>query len=451
MIDENHTQDLYAKHVKIQNRWVDGFYQNIRSVMIWVTLSVFFLAPWLTWNGRQAILFDITTRKFYLFNLTFWPQDFHLLLLLVISAALSLIVITTLAGRVWCGYTCPQTVWTKCYMWIEYMTEGDRGKRLKRDKNPWEISTLSRRALKHALWLLLALITAMCFVGYFFPIYDVVIFDISWWGISWIIFFTLATYVNAGWMREQVCLYICPYARFQSVMFDSNTLVISYDHKRGEPRGSLKEDLGRKKLGSCIDCQLCVQVCPTGIDIREGLQMACIGCAACVDACDSVMDKVNFPRGLIRYDTENNIEGKKTRIIRPRLIASVLLLGVIFSIFLALLFTRVPLQLNAVHDHRNLYRLTANGEIENAYVLSVSNMDQDSQLLSIEVKGLDNFKYIGPKDISLSPGESTEIPVTLTVDKNSIRSFNTPISFVIQNINDPEMVAKSDANFFSSQ
>ncbi len=449
MTDPIDSSDLYAKHVKIQNRWVNGFYQNIRSVTIWFTLIAFFLTPWLRWHGRQAVLFDVGARKFYLFDITFWPQDFYLLLLLLLSSALALIVVTNLAGRVWCGYTCPQTVWTKCFMWIEYMTEGDRNKRLKRDKNPWETSTIVRRVLKHGLWLLLAMLTAMTFVGYFFPITSVVLWQVNSWGIFWIAFFTLATYLNAGWMREQVCLYICPYARFQGVMFDNNTLVISYDRERGEPRGSLKADAERKKTGSCIDCSLCVQVCPTGIDIRDGLQMACIGCAACVDACNSVMDKVHFPRGLIRYDTENRLIKRKVKIFRPRLVASIALLSVVASAFVYLLATRIPLQLNVAHDHRNLYRTTANGTIENSYVLSIDNMSQATQNLTITIQGIDQALYVGQKAVKLVSGESAVIPITITVPVSQVLSFDTPIEFIVQDTKNERLKAVGKSNFFS--
>jgi len=451
MTEQIHNGDLYAKHVKIQNRWINGFYQNIRSVTIWITLGVFFLAPWLNWHGRQAILFDISSRKFYLFNITFWPQDFFLLLLLLISSALTLIVITNIAGRIWCGYTCPQTVWTKCFMWIEYMTEGDRNKRIKRDKNPWDQSTIIRRGLKHFFWLLLSLATAMLFVSYFIPIREVILFHVNGWGFFWISFFTLATYLNAGWMREQVCLYICPYARFQSVMFDKNTLIISYDQQRGEPRGSLKESDNRKNFGSCIDCKLCVQVCPTGIDIRDGLQMECIGCAACVDACNSVMDKIDFPRGLIRYDTENSLNKKKTQIIRPRLVASLALLCTISSIFFYILLTRIPLQFEVSHDHRNLYRLTANGFVENSYTLALSNMAQQPQTLSIQLEGLKDIQYVGPKVVTLAPGESTVVPVTITSSADSLTSFNTPIDFVVKSTTDQRIKKTSGSNFFRPQ
>lgn len=449
MTNETQQDDLYVKQVKIQNRWISGFYQSIRAYTIWITLGVFFLAPWLTWNGRQAILLDVGARRFYLFSYTFWPQDFYLLLLLVISAALSLIVVTNLAGRIWCGYTCPQTVWTKCYMWLEYMIEGDRNKRLKRDKNPWEMSTLVRRVIKHILWLLLALLTAVTFVGYFAPIREIVMLNLTGWIVFWIVFFTLATYFNAGWMREQVCLYICPYARFQSVMFDRNTLVISYDYHRGEPRGSRKHNSDKKNLGDCIDCQLCVQVCPTGIDIRDGLQMACIGCAACVDACNSIMDKMHYPRGLVRYHTENALEGRKTKFVRPRLVASFMLLVTVISIFGILLLKRIPLQFEVVHDHRNLYRVTANHTIENSFLLTLSNMSQNQETFKIGMQGSSQLKYIGPSELTLVPNTSQVIPITLTAPEHAIEAFSTPVTFTAVSATNPSLQASGKSNFFS--
>lgn len=441
--------DLYIKQVKIQNRWISGFYQTIRAYTIWITLVGFFVTPWLQWNHRQAILLDVSARRFYIFAFTFWPQDFYLLLLLVISAALSLIVVTNLAGRIWCGYTCPQTVWTKCYMWLEYMIEGDRNKRLKRDKNPWETATMIRRVIKHILWLLLALATAVTFVGYFAPIRDIVILNVTSWIVFWIVFFTFATYLNAGWMREQVCLYICPYARFQSVMFDRNTLVITYDHHRGEPRGSRKHNSDKKNLGDCIDCQLCVQVCPTGIDIRDGLQMACIGCAACVDACNSIMDKMHYPRGLVRYHTENALDGRKTKFIRPRLMASCLLLVVVIAVFGLLLFNRIPMQFEIIHDHRNLYRVTANNTIENSYLLSISNMTQNQESYKITMQGATQLQYVGPDEISLAPNTSQVIPVTLTAPIDVMADFSTPIIFTIESIIHPALKMRGKSNFFS--
>lgn len=451
MNDNREVASLYEKQVKIHNRWVNGFYQNIRSLTIWITLGIFFLAPWITWYGHQAILFDVSNRKFHCFNLTFWPQDFYLLVLLIISAALSLIVVTKIAGRLWCGYTCPQTVWTKCFMWLEYMIEGDRNKRLKHDKDPWHFATMLRRGIKHVFWLLLAAYTAMTFVGYFIPIHDVMFFEVGGWGFFWIAFFTLATYLNAGWMREQVCLYICPYARFQSVMLDQNTLVISYDKTRGEPRGSLKSRQADQKAGDCIDCSLCVQVCPTGIDIRKGLQMACIGCAACVDICDSVMDKVKSPRGLIRYSTQNALDKKETKFIRPSLVGFTVLLAIILATFIFLFSTRIPLQMNVRHEQRNLYRVMSTGLIENSYILSVSNMTQQTQTYAITLENAEGITYIGPKTVTLGPGESQVIPVTLTAPEKTFKEFNATIRFRVQSEQDPTIRRVHESNFFSPQ
>lgn len=441
--------DLYIKQVKIQNRWVSGYYQSIRAYTIWITLCGFFIGPWLQWNGRQAILLDVSARRFHLFFYTFWPQDFYLLSLFLIGAALSLIVVTNLAGRIWCGYTCPQTVWTKCFMWIEYMLEGDRNQRLKRDKHPWELATIFRRIVKHSLWLLLSLMTAITFVGYFTPIREIVFLHVTNWIVFWIMLFTLATYANAGWMREQVCLYLCPYARFQSVMFDRNTLVITYDYHRGEPRGARKHNSEHKNLGDCVNCQLCVQVCPTGIDIRDGLQMACIGCAACVDACNNVMDKMHYPRGLVRYHTENALEGHKNHFLRPRLVASFMLLIAVISVLGYLLLTRLPLQLEVVHDHRNLYRVTANNTIENSYLLSLSNMSAYQETYRIEMHGSIDLKYVGPNELTLSPNSSQVIPVTLTAPQRGVRSFVSPIIFIVTSAKHPALKVSGKSNFFS--
>lgn len=451
MSDNRDVESLYEKQVKIHNRWVNGFFQTIRSLTIWVTLGIFFIAPWIPWHGRQAILFDVTNRKFHLFNITFWPQDFYLLVLVLITAALSLIVVTKIAGRLWCGYTCPQTVWTKCFMWLEYMIEGDRNKRLKHDKNPWQANTLFLRGIKHASWLLLSLITGITFVGYFIPIGHIMMLDIGGWGYFWVCFFTLATYLNAGWMREQVCLYICPYARFQSVMQDENTLVISYDYHRGEPRGSLKSRQSNQSAGDCINCSLCVQVCPTGIDIRNGLQMECIGCAACVDICNSVMDKVDKPRGLIRYSTKTALDKKKTQLVRPSLIILAGLLTIIISTFIFLLNARIPLQFNVQHEQRNLYRVMANGQIENSYILSIDNMSQQSQTYVISLEAKEDIHYIGPRSVILAPGENQIIPVTLTAPEHAIETFNTTIHFKIQSQQVPSIKRVHESNFFSPQ
>ncbi len=304
--------DLYQKREKIYTRKIEGFFQRVRLYTGWPLLIGYFLLPWLDWGNRQSVLFDLPARKFHVLWLTFWPQDMSMLAWVLIIAAFGLFAVTNLAGRVWCGYTCPQTVWTAMFMWIEQKTEGSRNQRIKLDQASWSLNKCRKKFLKHSMWLGLAFFTGLTFVGYFSPIrqlsLDVLQLSVHPMAAFWIAFFTLATYGNAGWMREQVCKYMCPYARFQSAMFDPDTLIISYDRDRGEPRGSRKrtEKSGDIGMGNCVDCQLCVQVCPTGIDIRNGLQYECIGCALCVDACNSVMKKMQYPQGLIRYTTEKD-------------------------------------------------------------------------------------------------------------------------------------------------
>ncbi|MDH5614422.1 MAG: cytochrome c oxidase accessory protein CcoG, partial [Gammaproteobacteria bacterium] len=319
-------QKLFEKRGKIYPRQVQGLFARLRTTGVLVLLGIYYLVPWFSWDSRQAVLFDLPARKFYIFGLTFWPQDFIYLAFLLIIAALALFFFTTLAGRLWCGYACPQTVWTEVFLWMERLVEGDRSKQMKLDKSPLSVRKFYLKAIKHTIWILFSIFTGFIFVGYFTPVYELWDSALNWtlgpWEAFWIFFYGLATYGNAGWLREQVCIYMCPYARFQSVMFDQDTLVISYDEERGDPRGSRKRDVDPKQagLGDCINCTLCVQVCPTGIDIRDGLQYQCIGCAACIDVCDDVMEKMNYEKGLIRYTTENAIHHEKTKIIRPRII-----------------------------------------------------------------------------------------------------------------------------------
>ncbi len=444
--------DLYASREKIYTRAFTGFFRNLRRVGGAFLFLLYFGTVWLTWNGRQAVWWDLPERKFYIFGATFWPQDFILLSGLLIISAFGLFFITVFAGRVWCGYTCPQSVWTWIYMWCEKVTEGDRNQRMKLDKAPMSGNKLLRKAAKHTLWLLIGLVTGLTFVGYFAPIrellMDLVTGEADGWAYFWVGFFTLATYGNAGWLREQVCIYMCPYARFQSVMFDKDTLIVSYDPRRGEKRGPRKKTLDYKAqgLGDCIDCTMCVQVCPTGIDIRDGLQIECIGCAACIDACDSIMDKMGYPRGLISYTTEHNLSGQKTHLVRPRLIGYAIALCVMMSLLATAIVIR-PLVGFDVSKDRVLYRENAEGRIENVYSLKIMNKDQRDHTYVLGAKGLEGLTLEGRKEVQVAAGDILAMPVELAVDPDKLPSSTNKITFTIQSVDEPSISKEADSRF----
>ncbi len=430
--------DLYQRRERIYTRKVEGFFQKLRLYTGWPLLMGYFILPWLSWNGKQSILFDLPERKFHILSLTFWPQDFPMLAFLLIIAAYLLFAVTTFAGRIWCGYTCPQTVWTTMYMWVEQKTEGSRNQRIKLDKAPMSLEKFRKKLMKHVGWLFIAFMTGLTFVGYFYGIRelaaDLFTFSASGWGLFWTAFFTAGTYINAGYMREQVCKYMCPYARFQSVMFDKDTLIVSYDANRGEKRGSRKRDADPRELGlgDCIDCALCVQVCPTGIDIRDGLQYECIGCALCVDACDSVMAKMNYPKGLVRYTSEHQLEGGTTHWLRPRIIGYVVVLSVMVGVFWYHMFSRIPLELTVIRDRNQLYVTTAAGEIDNIYTLQLVNMHPDSQQFLIEISGLPNAEIIGETLHELEGGEVRSISLRVRARTEDLDKPSTPFEFEAQ-------------------
>lgn len=404
----------------IHTRSFTGRFRNLRLLGAGLLFLLFFGTAWIDWNGRQAVLWDLENRQFHIFGATFWPQDFILLSAILIIAAFGLFFITVLAGRVWCGYACPQSVWTWVFMRVEQITEGDRGQRIKLDAAPWSLQKLARRSAKHALWLAVSLATALAFVGYFTPVrqltVDLATFEVGATTAFWVLFFTAATYINAGWLREKVCRDMCPYSRFQSVMFDSDTLVISYDAARGENRGPRRKDADYKAegLGDCIDCTVCVQVCPTGIDIRDGLQLECIGCGACVDACDSIMDKLGYARGLVRYSSENELAGGKTHWLRPRLIGYAAMLAVMIGAFAWALAERPLISLDVTRD-RGLFRENALGQIENIYSLKIINKTQQPRSYAIDLVDAGDFELHGPSTLNLAPGEIHDLPVSVAL------------------------------------
>ena len=444
--------DLYAKRETIYTRAFTGIFRNIRIVSGFFLFALFLGTAWLQWGDRQAVWWNLPERKFYIFGATFWPQDFMLLSWLLIISAFGLFFITVFAGRVWCGYACPQSVWTWIFMWCEKVTEGDRNARIKLDKAPMSANKFLRKAAKHILWISIGFITGLTFVGYFTPIrelpLELLTGEAAGWSYFWVGFFTLLTYLNGGWLREQVCIYMCPYSRFQSVMFDKDTLIVSYDEERGEKRGPRKKgsDYKAQGLGDCIDCKLCVHVCPTGIDIRDGLQIACISCAACIDACDDVMLKMNYPKGLISYTTEHNLAGQKTKMIRPRLIGYAVVLLIMSSLFAYTVFNRTLVELNVLKD-RTPYRENLEGRIENVYTLKVMNKDQTDHVFVIEASGLDGLLLEGGHRIPAAAGEILSVPVSVSVDPENIPSSANTIEFKVHSEDDNSIHRTAESRF----
>jgi cytochrome c oxidase accessory protein FixG len=460
---EAKTVSLYEKHKKIQIKSVDGIFNNWRIALVLLTQVIFYGTPLLQWNDRQAVLFHLVERKFYLFGLVFWPQDVFYLAILLIISAYALFLVTAIAGRLFCGYACPQTVYTQIFMWIEKWVEGDRPARLKLDKLPWsDPKKLRLRLTKHALWLILALWTGLTLVAYFTPVVELKeeIFGngtLGGWELLWIFLYGGFTYMFAGFMREQVCKYMCPYARFQSVMFDPDTLIITYDPERGEPRGARKKgaETGAKgeKLGDCVDCGICVQVCPTGIDIRKGLQYECIGCAACIDGCDQVMDKLNKPRGLIRYSTENAMEKHLTReeiiahVKRPRIILYTVILVLITLLTAWAIAVRIPLKVDVIRDRATLAREADDGSIENLYNLHVMNTDEKPHRYSLAVSGLDGITIAGDKEIEVQGAAMGSVTLLVHVNPEAAKKGSHPIYFDIAATDNPEIKVKEKAAF----
>jgi cytochrome c oxidase accessory protein FixG len=423
------SESLYAAQAKVYPREIDGRFARLRLIAVFALLGLFYAGPWLRWDGRQAILFDLPARKFYVLGLTFWPQDFFWLTCLLVIAGISLFFFTALAGRLWCGYACPQTVWTEVFLWIERWCEGRRNHRIRLDEGPWTREKILRKSAKQFLWITFSIWTGFTFVGFFTPIRELAgeaaAFSFGGWEAFWIVFYGFATYGNAGYMREQVCKYMCPYARFQSAMFERDTLIISYDVGRGEPRGARKRSADPKALGlgDCIQCEACVQVCPTGIDIREGLQIDCIACAGCIDACDAVMDKMGYARGLIRYTTENMLAGRPRRVIRPRTVVYAVILAALLSAFAWGITHRSPVIVDVLHDRNALYRELSDGAIENGYTIKLVNKTDRAQHLRIELEDEDDLHVHGAREVDVPAGEVASVPLTLHGDSGEVHGM----------------------------
>ncbi len=497
---------VYVSERKVYPRDVSGRFDRLRKLAVFWLLGMYYLFPWLTWDGRQAVLFDLPARKFHVFGLTFWPQDFSLLALLLMILAFTLFITTALAGRLWCGYACPQTVWTECFLWMERWTEGDRARRMKLDAGPWNADKFLRKGSKHLLWLVFALWTGFTFVGFFTPIASLgarlMPFDWNGWEVFWVLFYALATWGNAGILREQVCKYMCPYARFQSAMFDRDTLIIAYDPLRGEPRGPRKKGLASvlqrarglldvrtaydyvfrasrhpsaaasrlhaggtvmledvaaeavplpkfqpDDLGDCIDCTICVQVCPVGIDIRNGLQYECIACGACIDACDDVMDKMGMPHGLIRYTTQQALDGHSGRVLRPRIFVYGALLTALVAAWTWGVFNRSPLIADVLRDRNALYQ-QQDDRITNGYTLKLVNKTDADHLYRVRIEAADNTTLAlkgSPLDVRVPAGEVVSQAIEVVGD-GAIRGRHD-LTFMVE-ADDGSAKARIDSTFF---
>ncbi|MBE7939647.1 cytochrome c oxidase accessory protein CcoG [Ramlibacter aquaticus] len=437
------SESLYEAQKKIYPRAVTGLFARWRWAFVWLTQIVFYGLPWLSWGGRQAVLFDLAARRFYIFGYVLYPQDFIYLTGLLVISALSLFLFTAVAGRLWCGFACPQTVYTEMFLWIERKVEGDRTARMKLDGAPMSLEKLVKKWFKHLLWVGLAMWTGFSFVGYFTPIRELGMEFLQTrmgsWEVFWVFFYGFATYGNAGFMREQVCKYMCPYARFQSAMFDHDTMIVSYDEARGEPRGSRsrKADLSQLALGSCVDCSLCVQVCPTGIDIRHGLQYECIGCGGCIDVCNGVMDKMGYERGLIRFTTQNAMaRGWKRKdilrhVLRPRvLLYATVLLALCLGVGLSLAL-RTPLKVDVVRDRAALSRIVAGGRLENVYRIQIMNATERPQNYTLHVEGLPGLVVASETEFSVAPADARWVVVRLQMPYGAAEPGSHPIHFLI--------------------
>ena len=452
-------ESLYEVHQKVHPRAVSGIFATWRWALVWLTQLIFYGMCWLPWNGRQAVLFDLVERKFYIFGLVFWPQDVFLLASLLPIWAFPLFLFPAGGGRLWCGYACPQTVYTEIFTWIEQKIEGERNARIKLDAAPMSARKLWLRSAKYGAWILLAFWTGFTFVGYFTPIKTVWSslwsFSLGPWETFWMLFYGAFTYLFAGHMREQVCKHMCPYARFQGVMFDPNTLTITYDTERGEPRGARKKGVEPQSIakGDCVDCGICVQVCPTGIDIRKGLQYECIGCAACIDACDQVMVKMDYPKGLIRYSTEHAIEahwGWKeiiSHVVRLRVIIYSAILGAICVAFVWGIVTKPTLRVDVIRDRATLAREVEGGLTQNVYRLHVINVSGTPHRYAVSVSGLQGMDMVGDRIIEVPAAGARSFAVQVRAPSDSGKKGSNQIFFDVKSLADEKVAVHEKASF----
>jgi cytochrome c oxidase accessory protein FixG len=443
---------LFESAAKIYPRQARGRYAKLRVAAMAALLGFYYATPWIRVGGTPLVWFDLPHRQFHVFGLQLVPQDLYLLSWLLLIAALTLFFFTSLAGRLWCGYACPQTVWTEAFLWIERLVEGDRYDRIKLDRAPWRASKILRKSGKHALWAIFGLFTGLTFVAYFVPARELfpaaLHLDLSGWPLFWAGFYGVATWGNAGFLREQVCKYMCPYARFQSAMFDRDTLIISYDQSRGEPRKSAAKKLGQPPA-DCVDCSLCVQVCPMGIDIRKGLQYECISCAACVDVCDGVMDSVGKAHGLIHYTTASKEAGGSAKLLRPRTIGYGVIWTALVAGFFVAVFLRTPLQFDVMRDRHSLYRELADETVENLYIVKLANKDgraHDFQLTAAFADG--RALRLEPERVTLAGGEARAVTLSARALQEDLPHISK-LTFTLAAQDDPRLTRSRSASFLA--
>ena len=447
------TVDLYEKWRRIYPAWVSGGFQTGRRITLVVLTLIYYVGPWLRWGGEPGVRFDLAQRQFTILWATFVPEDFVLLAWGLLIAALVLFTITIAAGRVFCGWACPQTIWTLCYFTLEKWIEGDRTERMRRDRKRFTPDWFVKKSLKYTAWTLLALSISITFVGYFTEIREllprIAAFQISGWEGFFLAMPAALSFFFSGVLREQVCFHMCPYARFQSVMLDRDSLIISYDVDRGEPRGARRRsaDPNEVGLGSCIDCKKCVHVCPTGIDIRDGLQYQCIGCAACVDACGEIMEQMGYGESLVRYSSENRDEGQPSRFLRPRLAGYATLIVVLLTLVSVTVVTRIPLDVDVIRDRNRLYRQSWDGSVENVYSLRIHNLESERRGYAIDYEAATALEYQGDRRVEIDPGKTLLVPVTLRMAPEKIETTTTDVEFVVRGLHDDEVVVRTRSPF----
>jgi len=459
---------FYEPHQKIYPQSVKGTFRRIKWAVLVVTLGIYYLTPFIRWDRGpgapdQAVLIDLPARRFYFFFIEIWPQEVYYLTGLLVLAALTLFLLNAVAGRIWCGYLCPQTVWTDLFLAIERWTEGDRRERIKNDAGPWTPALVARKSLKHFLWLMTAWWTGGAWVLYFADaptlVHDLATLQAPLIAYIWIGILTFTTYSLAGYMREQVCLYMCPWPRIQAALTDEDAFNVSYRFDRGEPRMSVKKAatarLRGEPAGDCVDCNQCVAVCPTGVDIRNGPSLGCIQCGLCIDACDTVMSKVGRPTRLIAYDTDLNIrariEGKPqtARIVRPRTLLYAGAIVVVAGLMLWTLANRAVTALNVIHDRNPEYVTLSDGGVRNAYTLRILNKHPEARSFAIGVDLADaRLDVVGadPVDgkpvVEVGPDQARELRAIVSVDRAT--GDSRPIRFTIADQNDGALVSAAD-------